>query len=227
MKKVILLLSVCFFISCYEKKKSEEKKIETTLIQSVDQKSIESFLTDEKANSSPILLGWINYYKEFLSKDFAIKNFIFDEEIKLTRLKGTVYGSFDKNFDKIYEPFLIYSPQKTQYIDIDSNTWQVEDSEMKNVTFNPDQVINLVDLKSKKIEKIMFVGPSQWVEDAFWINEESLILLGNDTDFNPKVMIVDFISNKFKVYKYKINLKEPSEYSDERLRLKGLNVSGE
>ncbi len=231
MKKVVLLLSVCFFISCNEKKKQEEVKTEiktdTVSAQNIDKKSIVDFLISNKSNSNPVLLGWVKYYKEFLSKNFAIKNFIFDEEFKINRQKGNVYANFQKEFDKIYKPFLIYSPQKTQYIDIDSYSWQLDDLEMKNVSFNPDQEVNLVDLKAKKIERIMFFGPSQWMEDAFWIDENSLILLGNDTDFNPKIMIANFVTNIIQVYKYRINLKESSEYSDERLRLKGLNVPGE
>jgi hypothetical protein len=230
MKKVFLLFTVFCFIACNEKVKSvKDAKVEVEKIteEKIDIKSIESFLTDKKANSNPVLLGWISYYKEFLSKDFAVKNFIFDEEIKINRQKSNIYAKFEKEFDKIYEPFLIYSPQKTQYIDFDSYSWQLDDLEMKNVSFNPDQEVSLVDIKTKKIERILFNGPSQWVEEAFWVDENSLILLGNDTDFNPKMIIVDLVLNKFYFFKYNTNLKEPSGYSDERLRLKGLNVPGE
>lgn len=238
MKKVFLLFIVCFFTACNEKVKPESKieiesedkkevKTEKIKVEKIDKKTIESFLIDKKINSNTVLLGWINYYKEFSNKDFALKNFIYDAEIEIDRQKSSIYAKFDKEFNEIYEPFLIYSPQKTKYIDFDSYSWSLEDSEMKNVIFEADQEVSLVDMKTKKNERIMFYGPSEWIEDAFWIDENSVMLLGNNSDLKPKIMIVDLISNKSKVYKYNTNLKVSAGYSDERLRLKGLNVPGE
>ncbi len=226
MKKIIYfaLIFLSFqFQSCVDKKKEIlEKKSQPE--QAI---SLSKYILSKKINTNATLLNWNKHYVDFVDKDFNLKNFNFKSDDSLTRIKGSVYGSFDKDFDAIYLSFLIYSPNKKQYLDIDSYGWQVDDKSTKEVTFSPDQEISLVDLESKKIERIAFNGPSQWVEDAFWINETTLVFLQNNTEFTPFISIIDLSKNKIITFTYNKKLKETSGYSDERMRLKGFDISGE
>jgi hypothetical protein len=225
MKKIICSsFAILLFSSCANKKK------EDVLFKNDSEKviSIADYLSKENALTNKTLLSWTNYYKEFLDKDFDVKNFSLDNQTPIAKTKGTIYGTFDKEFDKIYAPFLIYSPNKKQYLDIDSNYWFIDNIEMKTVSYEVDQQINLVNIESKEIERIGFRGTTQWVEDAFWINDSTIIFLEDtSSEFKPIINLIDLSKNTIKTFIYNKNLKQTSGYSEERLRMKGLNVLGD
>lgn len=132
------------------------------------------------------------------------------------RTQGNIYGVFDKEFDKSYIKFLIYSPNKENYLDFDSYHW-FYDSKNKELNFEIDQEINLVNISKKKIERIGFMGSTGWVEDAYWENDSIIILLEYTTDKIPIITEINTITDNRKTFIYMDTLKNESNYLEKRI----------
>jgi len=172
---------------------------------------------DLKASASPILNEWVSYYKA-TDVSFSLNNFKKKETVALSFEKGDVFGIYDNEFDTVYKAFLVYSDKGDKYIDFDSYSWSLDEN--GEFGAEPDQAINLVDIAKKKIQRIGFRGPSQWVEEAFWKNENTVILLENTTENQPVITEIDFQKKKITFYKYKGNVKGKSDYSQQRINKK-------
>src|SRR5690606_8691900 len=137
-------------------------------------------------------------------------------------IEGSVYGIFDEEFDTIYRDFLIYSENKDKYIDFDSYWWFVYDGE---ISFEADQEVNLVNINEKTVERIGFSGSSEWIEDAVWLNENTVVLVGNNHENTPFIRLVDINKDIYYYYLYKKPLSFRSEYFKERLKTKIIQTS--
>lgn len=233
MKKNTFIIAISFLIiSCTNTNHQEKESNKTTtdLIDStseIDSNSLINLLQEKNSKKiNPTLQNWLSYYQQYV-QNIDLVNFKFFTEELNPYYKSEILAIFDEGFDKLYEPFLIYSPSKKQYIDIDSYNWYVEPSDKKTPVFNADQEVSVINLESKTKQRIAFRSPSFCIEDAYWLSDSTIILLENGEDFKPKIAIIDLKTSKLKVFVYKNSLKETSGYSDERLRDKGMNISGE
>src|SRR5690606_14108429 len=149
-------------------------------------------------NSNTTFQNWLKYYQS-ADKSFSMGNFNLEESKKLEMQPGNVAGIFDSAFDKTYEPFLIYNPSKTFYLDIDSYNW-TKDKE-GDALFEADQEINLVNLKEKTVNRVAFFGPSYWVDDAFWVSDSIFILLQNNDENIPEITTYNLKDNSVFLYR--------------------------
>lgn len=217
MKNIIhILLILTIFSSCREQKKLTNNKVSTI-------ETIKLVLKPEKLNidktSNIILNNWVDYYRS-LEPSFSLDNFFIEKVDTLNFIQGNVFGNFDKEFNKIYTDFIVFSPNQKQYIDFDSYHWSID--ETNTPIFSPDQEINLIDVKNQTVKRIGFNGPSQWVENVFWKDDTTVILLENSNERILRISEINVINQKIKIFKYKSIITIKSDYSEQRLVKKGL-----
>ena len=117
MKKLLLIiLSSYLLFSCTDRKKQIEVENQSTFKEDVEVSSFQN----------PTLHNWEKYYQTEIDSLFSLEYFVFESKSDISKMKGTVYGIFDEQFNSIYTDFLIYSPDKKKYIDIDSYQWSVD-----------------------------------------------------------------------------------------------------
>ena len=192
----------------------EIKEIESSLIADTNERTLAMDLNET-------LLTWINYYKSF-DKDFSLDNFIFEREGTIDGMQGTVCGIFDKCFNQRLVDFLIFSPNKKKYVDLD--TYGMSLDEDNEADFEVDQEVNIVDIEKRTITRIFFLGPSGRIEDAFWENNSSIVLLMSYIEYFPIIAIFDLNTKKVEYYEYRSVLDFNSDYYNERLRKKGVII---
>jgi len=219
-----LLIFSFFTFSCSDKK--DESVADETIgnsdsIRYAEPETEKSALAN--LNSNTTFQNWLKYYQS-ADKSFSMGNFNLEESKKLEMQPGNVAGIFDSTFDKTYEPFLIYNPSKTFYLDIDSYNW-TKDKE-GNALFEADQEINLVNLKEKTVNRVAFFGPSYWVDDAFWVSDSIFILLQNNDENIPEITTYNLKDNSVFLYRNDEPIqKTDSSYTQSRLEKKGVKMN--
>lgn len=164
-------------------------------------------------DNHPTFRNWKNYYSSLDPKLSGLK--FFQSSVQQNEwITGNVYATFDKEFDPVYLPFLVYSPDKTRYIDFDSYQWSLIGGEPQ---FEADQEVNLVDLKNKTVQRIAFRGPSAVIEDVYWRNDSTLVLLEN-FDAVPVIHVIDLVKKTEKTYTGTMKVKAQSAYFTLRLQ---------
>lgn len=190
--------------------------------QSIDSKNIKNTFTNEHDEihwemiEHATLKKWNDYYLTSIDSSFSLSKFKLQSTSKLQKMKGSVLGVFDESFDQVYHNFIIYSPNKKKYIDIDSYLWSF-DSLTNRLIYEADQEINLIHNTPKKIERIGFRGPSYRVEDAFWLGNSMVVLLETSSDKVPAISTIDLKSNTILSFIYQDTLVKASDYSNIRI----------
>lgn len=80
-----------------------------------------------------------------------------------------------------YGPFLKYSPDSTHFIDLDSYNVDIRKDKKGKWTgteMGPDCEVSLINRRTGKKTRLLFMGPGGSVEDASWLSNEELILVG-------------------------------------------------
>ena len=211
--KLYFLLAIFTLFSCEQKDtttqdviKNEEKKVRTT-----KSTSLEEISSTE----------WFQYYKS-LNLNFRAERFQLQTTSEINYQSSNVITVNQKNFDKVYLPFLVYNKSKTQYLDFDSYQWVLlEDG---SAAFEADQPIALINVNNNEARQIAFFGPSYWIEDAYWKEDSAVVLLGNSYDKVPFVMKYNFDKNTVQNYKYTDTLKFKTNYTNIRLNKKGIKT---
>lgn len=157
---------------------------------------------------------WFAYYRT-KKADFNQQQFVLQDSGWTEKIPGTIRGNFDPEFDPIYEPFLVWSPDKTKYVDFDSYQWGLEDNEMQ--AYGPDQEIDLVDVRKKTVRRLAFFGPSQTVENVAWKDDQTIVLLTNSPDSGPSIILVNLRNGRTYTYVYDGDLARRSGYSEQRI----------
>lgn len=152
----------------------------------------------------------------------SMGNFELQKTEKLDTIPGSVKGNFDSEFDTVYEPFLIYNPSKTFYIDLDSYHWTLGSE--GNPMFEADQEVNLVNMTNKTVSRIGFYGPSYWAEDAFWLTDSVFVILENNDEGQPGFQLINLKEKSVTSYGSIQPLKQNNQdYRKLRLIKKGLS----
>jgi len=208
MKRIIPPLYITLILSACSPKAPDNTTKNTT-----DTTATAPAKTAFKEDTDSTWLNWKRYYTG-QDPDFSPDKFVAGTPAHLDRMEGHVYGTFDKEFDPMYKNFLVYSPDGKRYVDIDSYHWTVEG---KEIMFEPDQEINLVDTRNKTVERIDFHGPSGGVDDVYWRNDSTIILLENSRDRIPSITEIDLAKNTTVTYTYDGVLKFESTYHRQRI----------
>jgi hypothetical protein len=203
-------------MSCSQSKKEE---VARTNIETV-QVDIKDGTLDLTKQSDTTLNDWVSYYQK-KEPNFSLNKFEFKSIDTLNIIPGNVVAIFDSSFEKIYSNFLIYQNSREKYIDFDSYSWVLDKN--GDLLFSPDQEINLVDINKKTVHRIAFRGPSQWVENIFWNNDSTVVLLENNYDKQPVITKIDLTKKSIKTFIYLDQLDFESEYSKRRFMKFGIN----
>ena len=209
MKNILLLTNMIFLLFSCNKKEEETKTVQKT-----EKEFIEDSFSDIKNET---LENWIAYYKTNVDSTFTIEKFKLTNKSEFSKSQGNIFGIFDKEFNEIYTDFLIYSPNKQNYVDIDSYQWYLDEENKTEVLFEIDQEINLVNIPTKKIERIGFRGSQGWIEDAYWKNDSIIVLLETTVDKIPIITEMNLHSNESLTFTYQDTLKEVSDFSKKRI----------
>lgn len=157
---------------------------------------------------------WEDYYESKIA-GFSKDNFKKDESFRIERAKGTVTPVWNDKFNPVYKDFFAWNADSTQYVDFDSYKWGFDDK--GELVINPDQEIVLVNIPEKKVERLLFYGPSFWVEDAYFKNDSVVVLLENSTDRVPAFQEINLNQNYSQYYIYNKPLNFDSEYYKNRI----------
>jgi hypothetical protein len=141
-----------------------------------------------------------------------------DEEINWNNFKLTKFWREDsplvrtfeptRGYYETYGPFLVYSPDSTHFIDLDSYNVQIRKTSNGKLAGNaqgPDTEVSLVDRNNKKRIRLLFFGPGGSIEDAKWIDNETLLLIGTvegikDGELNAGIFRYHIPTKSFQVY---------------------------
>ena len=165
-------------------------------------------------NQDKHLVDWLSYYQNE-DTTFSLESFEFESIDTLQFMQGSVKGSFDEGYDSIYNDFIVLNTAKDQYIDFDSYQWSLDEN--KKPMYSPDQEINWVDINKKTVTRIGFLGPSQWVEDAFWENKSTVVLLENTDEYVLRIIKIDLNRKIATTFKFGFSLKSKPNYATKRL----------
>lgn len=86
-----------------------------------------------------------------------------------------------KDYYDAYGPFLKYSPDSSMFIDLDSyNIAITKDNKGRFIghEMGPDYEVSLVDVGDKTKTRLVFLGPGGSIEDATWLDNNTLALMG-------------------------------------------------
>lgn len=134
---------------------------------------------------------------------------------KFTNTKFWEVDSIDKtvfdpedNYFSSYGPFLKYSPDSSKFIDLDSYNISItknKKGQFEGSSQEPDTEISIVDIKKKEKTRLLFLGPGNSVEDAAWIDNNNLVLIGyveneNASGTNAAVWQFDLVSKRVNLY---------------------------
>lgn len=90
-----------------------------------------------------------------------------------------------KQFYDAYGRFIKYSPDSTLFVDLDSYNVELVKDKQGRITgteVGPDVEVSLVNLKSKTKTRLLFLGPGNSIEDAYWLDKDNLALMGIEQD---------------------------------------------
>lgn len=91
----------------------------------------------------------------------------------------------DADYYTNYGRFLKYSPDSTYFIDLDSYNINIHKDSKGNwigEELGPDTEVSLVNPKTGEKTRLIFFGPSSSVEEAIWLDDDNVALLGVHDD---------------------------------------------
>ena len=104
-----------------------------------------------------------------------------------------------ENFYSNYGPLLIYSPDSSMFIDLYSYTVDLKrdnTGKLKGGALGPDTEVSLVKPATGEKTRILFFGPNGSAEDALWLNNEEVVIMGvhdyNDDSTGKKTAVWRF-----------------------------------
>lgn len=210
---LLMTLCICTLVLTSCKKNTEKADLHNE----AESTKIDSKLELEN-NTNSNLEAWFNYYK-LGDNSFSLAKFELKNTDTIHLLPGTIIPSYDSDFDTVYKPYLYYSPDRSRYIDIDSYWWRIGDND--KVGFEPDQEIDLVNLKTREVSRIKFFGPSEWVETVLWETNDIMYLLENTIDNVPVISKINLQNHLEYQYFYTDTLRFQSDFTRIRLSEKG------
>jgi len=81
-----------------------------------------------------------------------------------------------------------------------------------------------VNIKNETVSRIGFNGPSYWVEEAFWKNDTTVVLLGNSYEKKLFITLI-YLNQKKKIqFEYQDTIDIKSAYIEFRFRKLGLEI---
>lgn len=163
--------------------------------------------------------NWQNHYQQ-LDPDFKWDRFNLSTIDSLSLMPGSINPYWHPEFKDYYQPLLIFSPDSSHYLDIDSYLWFVIDSNKSEpeIGYSPDQEINMINISDSTVIRVAFRGPNSRVEDAFWLDQEEVVLLENNESGKPMITVINLDKHVIKYFQYPDSVTISNEYFQERIK---------
>ena len=183
MKQILLLLLLStVFIACTDNDK-QPQVVDTNLTEVEAEKMKTGNELNETTiavlDNAPIFKFAKSNVPEFSWNTFQLTRF-WKEDSLLTR----PFDGGERFFDN-YGPLLKYSADSSRFIDLDSYNISIRKNnkgERVGSPQGPDTEVNLVDLNRKVSTRLIFLGPGNNIEDAYWLDNQNLVLISSVDD---------------------------------------------
>ena len=209
MRKILLILTLLLIISTGHSQNGviistqdsilvkrfleNNKKIESiyTELDSIQNKSdsLYNLLTKSQNIQNNRKSNWLRHYG--ISQEHFIETSVTEKE----SFYSTEYDPYDESI-RIYNRFLIYSPDSSCFIDLDSYSLMLERNDAGElITYGTevDMQAALVSITEKIRKTLIFCGTACLIEEAEWIDNNTVCILGfTDPDENPTPTIWTF-----------------------------------
>jgi hypothetical protein len=160
------------------------------------------------------LKRWIDFYKTKYPglnlNSFKLQNCIAVNPDSLwTRDDDPTKEYFD-----LYKTLLVYSPDKTMFIDMDSYNFLLERDKKGNLIGmggDPETEVALIDIKRKTNKRLLYNGPSTIIEDAAWIGGDKIAIgyLSDENNlhvYNQYLLLIDLTKKTFSFYENSLKI---------------------
>ena len=181
MKKLFAVIGISammIFVSCRDTPDKQDQDNETTSEDSVEIEKADTALSNETISFFD-QSGLSKFTKTkspgFDWSKFKMTNTWQDDSLLITDFRPSI------NFYDSYKTLLKYSPDSSMFIDLDSYNLDVHresNGKIIAIEAGPDTEVSLVDVKSKKKTRLVFLGPGNSIEEGSWIDKENLVLMG-------------------------------------------------
>jgi hypothetical protein len=113
-----------------------------------------------------------------------------------------------KDYYQAYGPYLKYSPDSSMFIDLDSYGILIEKDQSGRWVGSesgPDVEIMLVNTKTAQKSRLLFLGPGNTIDEAYWFNNDDIVLLGTQDDrgHSASIWLYSLPERTFYLYKAK------------------------
>lgn len=178
------------------------------------------------------VISWLNYIHP--SYSLALDSFKLSSVWIEDSLLPITYSN-TKAFLDLYQPYLINSPDNNYSLDLDSyniKLYKNKEQQLEAHSGEPDTQIFLLDNQQEKRFRLLFFGPGNHVDDAYWLDSETFILMGIFSDpehetnkYYPSIYKINIKENLFEKYSYE-NTIAPDFVLDytSRIRFKGITI---
>lgn len=210
-----------FFCQCAQN--TSEEKIQIDSIKTpeivVPKISCDSTFPAELLKSG--LKRWIDFYKNKYST-FKLTDFKFQRCSKENSLITHEYEP-SKEYIDLYHTLLVYSPDNTSFIDMDSYNFLLEKDKKGNLIGmggDPETEVALVNLREHTHTRLFYVGSFTIIEEVSWLNQSTLAIAyltdeDNENAYRPNITIIDLNMKTFSYFQSptKIDVKSMHDYS--------------
>jgi len=134
---------------------------------------------------------------------------------------------------KLYEPFFIYSPDSTYYLDLDTYSLSIENKDGKLISYGSgvDMKVQVVRLSDSKSLTVLFCGSTCIPETANWVSNSNLEIFGFTTNEQggmvPTKWKVELESGRLKELQMDTILNVTDAFYYEKERLKNIEFVNE
>ncbi len=159
---------------------------------------------DDSTQVESVINEWLDYYEVIGIKTDSFVRVSTDTlpNISFELRTATLYNN------DIY-PLLKYSPDSTRLLDIYGYNLILEENELGSLHYGTeaDTEVVLNDLNKKIRSRLVFVGPSVRIEDGYWKDNNSIVLVGYyreplEQGYRPVQWHIDLIQNTIDYFEY-------------------------
>ncbi len=173
---VLSILVLLFLSNCKNKSEEEEQAGGATIEESTEK--LDTVLSANDIN----VLNQLQFSKFAHSQnqrvewsDFRMVTSSHEDSLHVSSFQP------DSLYYKEYGRFLKYSPDSSMFVDLDSYNIDFQRNrkgQLVPIEVGPDTEVSLVDKTQKEKTRLVFLGPGNGVEDAGWIDNNSVVLVG-------------------------------------------------
>jgi len=133
------------------------------------------------------LIRWKGWLDSSLSRPFTIDSL---SRVTVDTIPATDTIVMEDSLFEDYKSFFVYSPDSTQVVDMVSYGTILHKGHNGKVVLeggDPDMEVAIVNVQTKKRERILFCGPSTFVKEVVWINDHTVLIAGGTYDENNQL----------------------------------------